>query len=146
MDTPPKAFGLPLLEPSPAGHARAAAQFFRQQFPGDAAAEYKEEADGAREGTTPQAAEHSHGQRNGPLTSAPLAEDGRPAFYQLEQLLQKHNQTFPRRPPAGKCPKTSAAPLCRSRARATEWFARDNKLDQIDRVSTFDTIWTLIPV
>ena len=38
------AFGVPLLEPSPAGHARTAAQLFGEQFPRDAASEYKEDA------------------------------------------------------------------------------------------------------
>ena len=42
MDALPDALGLPLLEPSPAGHARAVTQGLRQQFPGDAAAQHKE--------------------------------------------------------------------------------------------------------
>jgi hypothetical protein len=44
MEALPKAFGLPLPESSPASHARTAAQFLGQEFPGDAAAEHKENA------------------------------------------------------------------------------------------------------
>ena len=44
VDALPDALGLPLLQPSPAGHARAVAQCLGQQFPRDAATQDKEDA------------------------------------------------------------------------------------------------------
>jgi len=42
VDALPQARGLPVPEPSSAGHARTTAQFFGEQFPGDPAAQHKE--------------------------------------------------------------------------------------------------------
>jgi len=44
METIPHAGALPIPQAPPAGHATAAAQFLRQQFPGDAALQHEEDA------------------------------------------------------------------------------------------------------